>query len=192
MATHLIADTHFGHSGIITMLKRPFVDAAGLPDVRLMDETMIAAWNGVVGKDDTVIHLGDFAHKYPADKLPALFARLNGRKHLIRGNHDGQSTQRLNWESQHDLWHVSVDNYNLVLSHYPLLTWAKIRRGAIHLYGHTHGRIRGNVQSADIGVDVMGWAPVRLAQIKEYMSTLPLRVDPEAGDDFEATEVPTP
>jgi calcineurin-like phosphoesterase family protein len=79
-----------------------------------------------------------------------------------------------------------------VLCHYPLLTWAKIRRGATHLYGHTHGRIPGNVQSADVGVDVMGWAPVRLGQIKEYMVTLPLRHDPEEGDAFEAREVPTP
>ncbi|UQR65053.1 hypothetical protein LRP30_07270 [Bradyrhizobium sp. C-145] len=40
----------------------------------------------------------------------------------------------------------------------------------------------GNQQSADIGVDVMGIAPVRLATIKAYMATLPPRVDPEAGD----------
>jgi calcineurin-like phosphoesterase family protein len=186
MATFLIGDQHYGHAGIIRMCNRPFAD------VREMDEMLVTSHNSVVGKLDTVIFLGDFAHRYPADKLPQLFARLNGRKHLVRGNHD-RATQALPWESQHDLWHVSVDNQNLVLCHFPLLTWAKIRRGAIHLYGHTHGRIRGNVQSADIGVDVMGWAPVRLSQIKEYMATLPLRVDPEAGgDDFEQTEVPTP
>jgi calcineurin-like phosphoesterase family protein len=192
MATHLIADTHFGHAAIIRMCNRPFVDANGHADVRLMDETLVDAWNRTVRRDDTVIHLGDFAHRYPTEKLPQLFARLNGKKHLVCGNHDGAATRRLNWESQHDLWHVGVDGQNLVLCHYPMLEWAKIRRGALMLYGHTHGRLRGNVQSADIGVDVMGWAPVRLATIKAYMATLPLRVDPEEGDDFKTTEVPTP
>jgi len=50
------------------------------------------------------------------------------------------------------------------------------------LYGHHHGKIRGNQRSADIGVDVLGIAPVRLVAIKAYMATLPPRVDRESGD----------
>jgi hypothetical protein len=42
------------------------------------------------------------------------------------------------------------------------------------LYGHSHGRLPGNVQNADVGVDVMGWTPLRLGQIRDYMATLPL------------------
>jgi|SRR5665213_1530249 len=185
--TWLYADPHFGHEGIIKMCGRPFANAAE------MNHAMASSWRSVVRPDDTVIVVGDFAHRMKPEDLRKLFNSLPGRKHLVCGNHDDKHTRGLGWESQNDLWHVSVDGQNLVLCHYPLLTWAKIRRGALHLYGHTHGRIPGNVQSADIGVDVMGWAPVRLAQIKEYMATLPLRVDPEVGgDDFEATEVPTP
>ncbi|MBN9004893.1 MAG: metallophosphoesterase family protein [Rhizobiales bacterium] len=179
MATYLISDTHFGHSGIIDLCKRPFAD------VREMDEAMIAAWNSVVKSNDTVIHLGDFAHHYPDHDLPRLFAMLNGRKHLIKGNHDNKATQALPWESQRDIAYASIDSQNVVLCHYAMRTWPKIRKGALMLYGHSHGRLPGNTQSADIGVDVMGFAPVRLAQIKDYLATLPLMADPEARNDIE-------
>lgn len=53
------------------------------------------------------------------------------------------------------------------------------------LYGHSHGRLPGNTQSCDIGVDVMGFAPVRLNTIKEHLATLPLMVEPEARNDIE-------
>lgn len=179
MATFLIADTHFGHGGIIALCQRPFSDVAE------MDAAMIAAWNATVRPTDSVIHLGDFAYRHPADKLQALFASLNGTKHLVRGNHDGNATQALPWASQRDLWHVSVDSQNVVCCHYALRTWAKIRRGAIMLYGHSHGRLPGNAQSCDIGVDVLGFAPLRLSTIKAHLATLPLMNDPEARNDIE-------
>jgi calcineurin-like phosphoesterase family protein len=179
MTTFLISDTHFGHSGIIGLCKRPFAD------VRAMNETMIAHWNAVVQPGDTVIHLGDFAHKYPADRLPQLFASLNGTKHLVRGNHDDAATKALPWESQSDILYASIDSQYVVLCHYAMRTWPKIRKGALHLYGHSHGRLPGNTQSMDIGVDVMGWSPVRLSTIKAVLATLPLMSDPEARNDIE-------
>jgi calcineurin-like phosphoesterase family protein len=179
MATFLIADTHFGHAGIIKLCNRPFTD------VREMDAAMVANWNKLVRPSDSVIHLGDFAHRYPVDKLPKLFASLNGTKHLVRGNHDDKHVQALPWASQHDIWHVSVDSQNIVLCHYAMRTWFKIRKGALMLYGHSHGRLPGNAQSCDIGVDVLGFAPVRLNTIKAHLATLPLMDDPEARDDIE-------
>lgn len=181
MATFFVSDSHFGHAGILKLCRqtRPFTD------VRHMDAVMKDSWNSVVAKDDTVIHLGDFAYRYPADKLPALFASLNGRKHLLRGNHDDKHTLALPWESCRDIAFTSVDSQLLVLCHYALRTWPKIRKGALALYGHSHGRLPGNVQSCDIGVDVLGFAPVKLNQIKAYLATLPLMSDPEAHDDIE-------
>jgi len=49
----------------------------------------IKKWNTLVGKDDTVFHLGDIAHNKNA--LPRL-KQLNGHKILITGNHDAYST----------------------------------------------------------------------------------------------------
>jgi calcineurin-like phosphoesterase family protein len=174
MATYLTADQHFGHSGIIGLCNRPF------GSVEEMNDAMREAWNSVVKPGDSVIHLGDFAHHYPADKLPKLFASLNGRKHLISGNHDDKATKSLAWESIRDIGFVSVDSQKLVVCHYAMRTWPGIGRGAIMLYGHSHGRMAGNVQSTDVGVDALGFRPLRLNEIKARMAKLPLLVDPEA------------
>jgi calcineurin-like phosphoesterase family protein len=152
-----------------------------------MNDAMASAWRRGVKNSDDVIVVGDFAHRadHPT-KLRKLFDSLPGRKHLIIGNHDGKDTLALPWESTRDIAYVSIDGQRCVLCHYPMISWNGSRNGkAIQLYGHHHGRIRGNQMSCDIGVDVFGPAPVMLAQIKAYMATLPPRVDPEDGDDLE-------
>lgn len=178
MATFLIADQHYGHSAIIRMCNRPF------GDVYEMNEAMVAGHNAVVKNDDTVIMLGDFAHRYPPAKLPLLFGSLNGHKHLIRGNHDDKHTLALPWESVHDVLHTSIDATRLTLCHYAWRVWPSQRKGALMLYGHSHGRLPGNQQSMDIGVDVMGWSPVRLNTIKAVLAELLTLVEPEGGDDL--------
>ncbi len=192
MATHLIADTHFGHAGIVKLCHRPFLDSAGEPDVDLMDRTMIEGWNAVVRKDDTVIHCGDFAHRADTHKLWNYFERLNGKKILVRGNHDGPETLALPWASQHDILCASIDSTRVVICHYAMRTWPGVRKGTLMLYGHNHGRLPGNQQSMDIGVDVMGFAPVRLNTIKARLATLPPIVDPEGGDELDGDEVGGP
>jgi calcineurin-like phosphoesterase family protein len=78
------ADLHFEHPGIVKEREggrrnRPFAT------VEEHDEAVIANWNAVVGVNDKVYVLGDVCMK-PAG-LPKM-ARLNGKKHLVKGNHD--------------------------------------------------------------------------------------------------------
>jgi calcineurin-like phosphoesterase family protein len=129
--------------------------------------------------------LGRFRASLSCRQTAELFASLNGKKHLIRGNHDDKRTLALPWESVRDNAFESIDSINCVLCHFALRTWPKIRKGALMLYGHSHGRLPGNVQSCDIGVDVMGFAPVRLNTIKAYLATLPLMPEPEARGEIE-------
>ena len=44
----------------------------------------------------------------------------------------------------------------------------------------------------DVGVDIMGWAPVRLGQIEKVLATLPLLVDPERTDGLDTGRVLEP
>ena len=188
MTTFLIADPHFGHESIIRLCNRPFAD------VDEMNRAMRDNWNSVVKPSDDVIVLGDFAHHMTTEKLRALFDSLRGRKHLIIGNHDDQHTLEMPWSTPpRDVAYMSIDSTRVVLCHYAWRTWPGIRKGALMLYGHNHGRLPGNQQSADIGVDVMGFAPVRLSQVKDHLATLPPLVDPEVagGADLEHG-VPTP
>ena len=45
---YFTADTHFGHANVVWMCGRPY------PDVEVMNEAMIAAWNERVHGNDTV------------------------------------------------------------------------------------------------------------------------------------------
>lgn len=79
--TFFTADLHFQHARILVYSSRPY------SCVEEMDEAMIANWNAVVGPDDIVWVLGDYAMGDRARALGYL-SRLRGRKMLISGNHD--------------------------------------------------------------------------------------------------------
>lgn len=188
MTTYFLADPHFFHAspdkpdGIIRLCNRPFSSG------REMLEVMSELWRATVRNpsSDDVIVLGDFANRAEPEPLQKLFDSLPGRKHLIRGNHDTEEsgTLKLGWDSIRDLAFTTVESTKLVLCHYALRTWPGIRKSStLHLYGHSHGRLPGNSQSMDIGVDVMGFAPVRLSAIKQRLAQLPPLVDPEVGGD---------
>lgn len=181
-----ISDPHLFHLAIIRMLNRPFCTALGEPDVRAMNAAFEANWQACVRPQDTIYCLGDFAHRAGDEKeLRRLFDRLPGRKVLLRGNHDGRATLALPWDEQHDVLHTVIESTKLTLCHYRWADWPGRRRGALMLYGHSHGRQPGNNQSMDIGVDTMGWSPVRLGQIKQVLAELPPVPDFETGADAE-------
>ncbi|WP_022872646.1 metallophosphoesterase [Nesterenkonia alba] len=81
MATFFTSDPHFGHANIIRYCDRPF------RDVQEMDEVLISRWNDVVGPDDEVWVLGDYAMGDRSRGLGYL-TRMNGTKYLVAGNHD--------------------------------------------------------------------------------------------------------
>jgi calcineurin-like phosphoesterase family protein len=172
MTVWFTADQHFQHENIIGFCNRPFADAA------TMDEAMVANWNRRVKPDDIVWHLGDFAVTNKRSVLADFFSRLNGKKHLITGNHDHDRTRALGWQSINDLIEVTVEGQRIVLCHYGLRVWPGMRRGAIHLYGHSHGSLPGTSQSLDVGVDNWDFSPVCLPEILDRLKSLP-EVDPE-------------
>ena len=60
-----------------------------------------------------------------------------------------------------------------VLSHYPMITWHRARKGALHLFGHVHGRWQGSRGAVNVGVDVWGYRPVTLAEAERRSRTMP-------------------
>jgi calcineurin-like phosphoesterase family protein len=174
------SDSHFGHARIIPLCKRPFTD------VTAMDEAMVRRWNEVVARDDEVWHLGDFS-AYGDGRAEGVFWRLNGRKSLIVGNHDEENdiVMALPWErvDKHALVHVNGEP--VFLCHYPMMSWPKITKGAIHLYGHMHGRFAGTRSAADMGVDVWDFRPQPLDAIKRRLkSSRPMTIAaPEVEDE---------
>lgn len=76
------SDLHLGHENVIHFENRPFRNAAE------MNQILIANYNAVVQPTDTVYLLGDLSFHIPVEEANELISRLNGKKHLILGNHD--------------------------------------------------------------------------------------------------------
>ncbi|WP_114392327.1 metallophosphoesterase [Oleisolibacter albus] len=161
MPVFFTADTHFGHAGAIGRFRRPFADGAD------MEAALVARWNGRVGPADEVWHLGDFALHHGPERMAAILASLNGRKHLLAGNNDSAATRALSgWADVRDYAELVVDDTRLVLGHYAFRTWNGLYKGAWNLHGHSHGQLKGLTRQVDVGVDVWDFRPVTLAEIK--------------------------
>lgn len=129
MAIFYISDTHFGHKNILKYDNRPYFTVAE------MDADIIKRWNAVVKKDDAVYHLGDFSWLKPAEEKEIL-SQLNGKKVLIRGNHDYKPTD--DWQEIVSYAEIFDNGRRVVLSHYPIAFFKNMEHGWYHLYGHVH------------------------------------------------------
>jgi calcineurin-like phosphoesterase family protein len=155
MTLFFTSDTHFGDHRVLNIGKRPFGSVAE------MDAALIANWNAAVAPEDEVWHLGDVARR--AADVAGLLGRLNGAKHLVRGNNDPPGTsEAAGWASVHDYHELRVGERLLVLCHYPFRSWNGQGRGAVNLHGHSHGRMKPLPRQFDVGVDPRGFRPVRL------------------------------
>jgi len=159
MAVLFTADTHFGHAGALALYRRPF---ASVPE---MNAAMVTRWNETVGPDDDVWHLGDLALRTTAADAAVLLRALNGRKHLITGNNDPTDIAALpEWSSTQAYAELIVDGRLLVLCHYAFRTWNGMRKGALNLHGHSHGRLKPLPRQVDVGVDAWDFRPITVAQ----------------------------
>lgn len=167
MTTWFTSDTHLGHANIIKHCARPFADADE------MDHAIIANWNARVRHNDDVWHLGDFAFRN-GKAAASYLGRLNGRKHLVWGNHDSNQVRGLRqWTSSQPYAEITIDGQRLVLCHYAMRVWNKLHYGALHLYGHSHGSLTGTSRSCDVGVDCWDFRPISIDEILARMAAQP-------------------
>ena len=162
------SDPHFGHKGVIDYCNRPF------DSVEEMDEALIKNWNDRVKKGDKIYILGDMFFG-SADHAHGILKRLNGQKFLIYGNHDarlrsGSFEKYFQWRG--DLKEIKIDEQRFVLCHFAMRTWHKQHKGAIHLYGHSHGNLPEDPHSLsmDVGVDACDYAPIHLHDVLTRMA----------------------
>lgn len=171
---YFTADPHFGHEKIIRHTGRPFLNAAE------MDEALIRNWNRTIRPKDEIFVVGDFTMKGP-DYAAGILTRLNGRKYLIRGNHDQfvdrSELCRSMFEWVKDYAEISWQNQKFVLFHYPIGEWNGYYRGTIHVHGHQHNHEEYNLENLakgirryDVGVDANGMKPVSIAGVAEFFS----------------------
>ncbi|MBO5004465.1 MAG: metallophosphoesterase [Clostridia bacterium] len=174
------SDTHFWHTNIIKYAKRPF------GHIEEMNNTIIASWNKVVGKNDIVFHLGDFCF-CGSDKLKTLLDSLNGKIYLIMGNHDWKTIkdgQRKRFAGVYQQMSIRVDGQPIYLNHFPFLCFAGSYRGdrsTWQLFGHVHSGIRNREgldndrlqylfpTQYDVGVDNNNFKPVSFQEVEKII-----------------------
>lgn len=165
--TWFTSDLHLGHANIIKYSNRPF---SGIQE---MDDKIISNWNERINQYDHVWFLGDFCFSN-LEQGQKYLDRLNGIKHLIKGNHDKTGVQLNGWASIDDMKEIKVNGQWITLCHYAMRVWNRCHKGSIQLYGHSHGNMPGNSQQIDVGVDVWNYYPITLDEIKRKIKNLPL------------------
>lgn len=145
------SDNHFGHKSI---LKFAADTRMNITDADVMNEKMIEIWNNTVGKNDRVYTLGDFSFMN-TQKTEEVLKRLNGRKFLVKGNHDHWINSHLTsyFEEIYDYKKITIGDKRVVLFHYPIFEWENMHHGSYHLYGHVHGNSTVPGRAMDVGID---------------------------------------
>lgn len=152
----LTSDTHFLHKNVLS--SRPM-----FASIEEHDAILIENWNKVVKRGDRVYHHGDVALGRPEEVAKAI-RKLHGQIYLIKGNHDGPAQHKLCRERF--VWVRSLDTLKsgdarIVMCHYAMRTWNCQHYGAMHTFGHSHGKLPDDpsLASMDVGVDTNAFSP---------------------------------
>lgn len=169
----ITSDTHFGHANIIQYCNRPF------KDIEEMDETIIQNWNSVVKPGDKVYHLGD-VYFGDGERFLSNFARLNGKKRLVIGNHDDIKRKIAGKVTLCDLFEKvtmwrTMGDFGLLLTHVPVhpdsLIKGKRNDGSffdnsLNIHGHIHDRSSPEGNYRCVCVEQTDYIPVNIEELR--------------------------
>jgi calcineurin-like phosphoesterase family protein len=166
------SDTHFGHNNIIKHCNRPF------SSIDEMDEMLIQNWNNIVKQNDAIYIIGDLIFRLKPEKIDVYLQRLNGKKHLIIGNHDRSWINKTPakhhfFESVNPMLYINDNGRSIIMCHYPMMTWPKQNKGAYMIYGHIHNNINlpfwqlieENPRMLNAGTDINQFKPATLEEL---------------------------
>lgn len=161
---YLTSNTFFGRKKALDMPSR-----SQYSSVESMDLDIINSWNSVVNNDDTVYHLGYFAHDPHA--TTDVLDKLNGT--IIFFN---SGTDRNIPDIEHLYDYVifyegqilEIPEKNVVLSYYPLETWSN--QESYHFYGDDRIKTDLNKVNNRMNISFDTWKkPISLDECIEYI-----------------------
>lgn len=168
MTRWFTSDIHFSHANVIEYCDRPY------KSIQEMDEAIIKQWNSQVKPEDEVYFLGDFGINVKTAIDSNLVKSLNGKKHIVMGNHDigfkegfsgkfNKQYLEVGWESVTSLNSLYLKNgKNVLMTHLPpdnehdnRYAGFKIKNdpNQIYLHGHLHGHYRKKKNMIDVCFD---------------------------------------
>lgn len=152
-----------------------------------MGEVMIERWNSKLKPGDHLYIVGDIS--WSTYDWNQWYSRLNTKMvSIVWGNHDDPKTalKKYPWIASHgDIKVIKRDKQKIVLCHYAMKAWPFRNSGSAHCFGHSHGKLKGEGRSLDIGVDCFDFYPVEFSEVIELVKDIPIYVDgklPEGGE----------
>lgn len=139
----------------IEIYDRPF------NNVDEMTEKLINNWNSVVGKEDLVYHLGNFAWD-PKTAQDAI-SKLNGTIWFIPGEHDtpiGEiaAKKMLPNGSKLERQIMPLHKMEVTISYWPLKDWPKKSDGFWSIVGHPNRDYKSDPKQRTINVSTDLWS----------------------------------
>ena len=138
------ADPHFGD-----------VNAQAWRNDNISDEEQIRRINKTVGKEGTIVILGDIGD-------PEWLARIRGTIVLVLGNHDKGASRYYDYVLPENVFEGPLFiGPKILLSHEPYLS-----PFYINLHGHTHGEIQLDGNGLNLCAEHIHYTPVSMKRIR--------------------------
>ena len=138
------SDWHFAHD-------RGFIyEPRGFYDVWEAADTILRNHNSLVAPEDDVYVCGDLMLNDNEAGL-AYIKSMNGKLHIIRGNHDTDTRVALYKELPNvvevvDACYIHYGKYHFYLTHFPCLTGnlekESLKQMTLNIHGHTHSQLK--------------------------------------------------
>ena len=179
------SDHHLQHANTFLKFKNP--DGSTLrpfTSLEEMHETMIERHNAVVKPNDRVYFCGDVSISRAGLKI---LPRFNGRKKLLRGNHDIFKLSDYTPHFEDILSCRIYQEHGLIVTHFPVHTGQLEHRFKTNVHGHLHGHyVMHNPTNADdfsperdyryvnICVEKINYTPISFDELLLKVQTLDL------------------
>ena len=165
----VVSDTHFGHAGVCRFThQNTDIKIRPWTDPNEMDEDMVRMWNEIVAPHDRVYHLGDVVINRRC--LPIL-DRLNGKKVLIRGNHDIFRLEDYTPYFEDIRGYKVLSKERIIMSHIPVHP-SQLERWKANVHGHLHSNVLDDPRYINVCVEQTEFKPILLDEILDRVSKL--------------------
>lgn len=184
MTRYWTSDLHLGHKNIIEYDDRPF------GDLYHMHQELIRRWNMVVkNPNDEVWVIGDVAFCKP-NKAKEILSQMNGKKILVRGNHDPsiEKCYKMGFDKvfEENQVKTKIGGQEVLVCHYPYhnpeqtdLKYQDRRpkdEGGFLIHGHVHTSWKISDKMINVGTCVWNYAPISDGDLIDIM----IKIDKEA------------
>lgn len=151
------SDNHWFHRNIIRFQDRPWN----------VDDLMTERWNATVDAHATVLHCGDVVHRCTLEHVTTHLPPLNGRKYLLRGNHDRQARAvyfaNRGWQLVQP-FRVQYRDWFVLFTHRPVPT-DRLPQRTINVHGHIHRHPPYSPRHINVSVERWDYTPMLLGNL---------------------------